>query len=1272
MNTSTLLSNVFKNRKPIRSQHRRGRGHVNRIPALQNLESRQMLTAGLMWDGDVLRVDGSNGDDFIAVQQDELGLKVFTEDSIFTQHEGRSLTEASSVYVSGNEGNDILFSYGTEVPVTLNGDAGYDVLFSNSANDIVDGGEGHNWIHTSEVNGIGDDASAVPGLDLNSGALTVSPEFDSEGRLGLAIDVEGEANVAGLGIDVDGTASVSSEGVKVAVTGTVDNWDDAFGIDGLDLTNSSVTISAGENVNVGDGYLVELDSTFSVAGTAIQVDAVVAVQAESTSAAFVGTVASWDDAFGIPELELTDGMLTGSGFVDSSGYQELSLTVDADLKFEETLIGVAGRVDLAHGRTDVVLEGSVADWDDAFGVTGLDLRDSEFTVTGYTDHQQDYDLQIDLVGDLAINDTGVGIAGRVDVDPNQIDAVFSAAVDDWDDAFGIDGLDVKSADVTVAAWTNRVDDSEMQIDLNGEVNVRGKAARVTGYLDVTEGRIAGSLSGTVDNDWIDAFGIDGLTLSETRLAIDAVADEQQGNSLDMGLAADMDLFGTDVDVTGDVSLIGNDVYGSLTGVVAGTWSAAFGMGALHLNDTILRVTGSKTSEGSELQVGVTAGMNVMGTDLNVSGTVDITPDGVVSKLTSFVSGEWTDAFGVPGLQLQDTGVSVGSSSESSSLAIDLDTDLKLFGSYIDVIGELDLSPSGVDLTFSPPGSLGFTDLLGISGFSLDNADLDITANTAGLAVAIRSTMAFGELDVEFEGQVSVGQGEINASLTGRVAEWDNAFEVPGLNLNDIVMTLAAESGPGGASLYVGVGAGIEIGEGEMRVAGLVGIGSTGWEVAFRGSIDSLTGDDVIDFANTLNRANDPSANQIPDGALGDIELRNAFINFAPYGGDEQLGIDDGFGLGGSFYDDGKLLGSGEFAVDMANGVFEVALEIPELDLGPIDLNDVVVDLRLSPVDSHYRVGGTARLMGAHVFLEGFVSRDSISLRGEAGINVQGLSASAEFIVDQTGVRFTASTSGSFINDAKSLATRDLRTAANAAQMLIDEAQDGVEFAQRGVDKLEAELQEAREEAQEAVDEVKADIAKAKSLVDATRASRDSWSRTRSSRYKAWRSAVAKTKSVKWYQKPKYKAIEAAKYASYASAVVRHNVQKGVYNTANTAYKAVVDAAGWVLDSAGVEANPKVVGLKALVFAANEGLDLADGILTQVENANQGLLTALDTFDSIRVNRITFGGRLSSFSNSGLMLEIDCTIGGRNHLISLDASPEQLAQEFAKKLIAIVL
>ena len=97
---SRLRNNVVRPKKRRRSKAWHG--------ASENLEARQLLTAGFMWDGDALQVTGSEGDDFIAVQQDDLGLKVFTEDGVFSEFEGRSFGTASQISVSGLEGNDVL------------------------------------------------------------------------------------------------------------------------------------------------------------------------------------------------------------------------------------------------------------------------------------------------------------------------------------------------------------------------------------------------------------------------------------------------------------------------------------------------------------------------------------------------------------------------------------------------------------------------------------------------------------------------------------------------------------------------------------------------------------------------------------------------------------------------------------------------------------------------------------------------------------------------------------------------------------------------------------------------------------------------------------------------------------------------------------------------------------------------------------------------------------------------------------------------------------
>ncbi|MEQ9410727.1 MAG: hypothetical protein RIK87_23655 [Fuerstiella sp.] len=1267
MKTSAAFSRLFG----TRPRRNRRRIPTSRVPLTQRLEARQLLTAGMMWDGDTLQIVGSDNDDFIAVQQDESGVRIFTEDTVSTAFDGRSFDTAGSIVLSGQGGNDILFSYQTDVPVSLNGDLGNDFLFSDKTSDVLDGGAGSDWIQTAETLSSVEDAFGLPGLNPTSTDLTVAPQFDEDGRLGLQVAIDGEVNVAGRAVDVTGLADVSNQGVDVEVTGAIPSWNDAFGIDSFDLTNTSLTVSAGTSVHDGSGYRVAVSSGLHVSGTDISIDGEVDIYDEATTATFTGTVASWDNAFGVAGLDLTDALLTGSGAVSADNHQSFYLGVSAEMQVEDTSIEISGHVDLTPDRTDVVLHGSVDNWDDAFGITGLDLTDSEVSVIAFTDHQDDYRLQIDVLADMQLEDTAIEVSGSVDVEPDRIDAAFQGSVNFWDDAFGIAGLNLVDSDLSVTAYSDRRDDYDLHLDLRGNMQMDDIGIDVSGRVDILPDEIDAVFSGSVEN-WGNAFGIAGLNLKDTRLTVKAVRDDDAGSALGIDLAADMELSGTEVAVTGQVDVAADGVRSSLTGVVAGTWTSAFGIGPLHLQNTTLSIAGSRTSAGSELSLGVAAGMNLLGIDLGINGTADVTPAGVHTTLTGSVTGEWMDAFGVPGLQLRDTNLSIGAGSDSAGLDIKLDTDLQLFGDYIDMIGDLGVSPTGVDVSFSPPASIDFTNLLGIPGFTLDDADLTVTAGTDGLEVALGSTMDLGNLDVDFEGSISVSQNEVQASLTGHVAEWDNAFEVPGLNLNDVVLTLGAESGIGGASMFIGLGAGIEMGRSEVSVAGLVGFGATGWEVAFRGSVDSLASDDLIDFANTMNQAGDPNAAAIPDGSLGDLELRAAFINFAPKGGNEALGIADGFGIGGAFYNDGKLLGSGAFIVDLANGVFEAGLDIPKLDLGPVELSDVIVDIRLAPTDSHYHVAGTAELMGAEVSLEGRLSSDSFSLQGSAAVDMQGLAASVDFIVDQNGIRFVASAGGGAINAITGHATESIRAVANVAQAAIDHAQAAVDLAKREVRSLEADLADARADAQKEVDKVKSDINKAKVVVDSARASKDYWYKQKQTRYKAWRSAVNKTNQAVWYKKAYYKGIEASKYASYAYAAGRYSAQVVVYKAAVVGYNAVRNAAGWVLDNAGVEANPDVLRLKGLLAVANLGLGTAELLLDGVEQVNAGILQTLDFVDSLKVNRITIAGNVSDYVNAGVRVTIDCSIGGKRHLLTLNASTENMVDQLGRELLSAVL
>lgn len=1268
MNTAICPKSLKKQSR--RERHRqRKRRHL----AVQTLQPRELMAADFSWDGDVLKVSGTDSDDFIAVQTSEFGTQVVTDDAFISEFQGRPVDSAASIEVFGGGGNDMLFSYRSPVPVSLMGENGDDFLYSDNVSDLLDGGEGSDWVYSQNIEGTIRNAFRVKGLDLNPNSLNAIPQFDENNLIKLQVEVDGEVNVAGTPIDLSGMVDVGRTGVGVELTGSVATWDDAFGIPEFDLHNTSLTLGAGHEFQDGNGYRVQLQSSFDADGTEISIDGAVEMTEDSVSAEFTGTVADWDDAFGIDGLDLQHAQLSGRGSVDADENTELGIALSADMLLDATVVDVAGEFSLSHERIEGDFTASVENWDDAFGIEGLTLTDSQLRIDAYTDRADDYGVQIDLSAGMLIEDTEVDVSGNVEIAPERINAKLNGSVDHWNDAFGINGLTLTDSELNIDAHTDRADTYGVHIDLLAEMEIEDTNVNVTGEIDFALDRIDATLKGSVEN-WDDAFGIAGLTLNETDLEVIASSNRVDSTDLRLNLAADMDLSGTNVEVEGTVAIDDEGIEGTLVGTVDGQWAAALGVIGLNLQDTTLSVRAAKHGTDSELELGITAGMDFWGTTITVDGSVEMAPEGTSASLTGSVAGDWAGAFGIDALELRDTALTISNDAAAANeLSISVDTDLQLFGDYIDVAGDVLMGADGPTISFSPPGTYGFVDLLGIPGFTLDDADLEITATLGGVEVAIDTTMAMGSIDVDFTGAFAVGKNDISASLTGRVDRWDNAFDVAGLNLDDIVMTLGAESGPAGASMFIGLGAGINIGSKELDVAGWVGFGSTGWEVAFRGEINSLTSNDLIDFANAISSAADPNAVEIPEGALGDFELRDAYINFAPKGGNADLGITDGFGIGGDFFEDGELLAGGEFEVDLEQLSFEVALEIPELDLGPVDLSDVVIDIRIATSDSYFKVAGTAELMGSDVHVAGEVYGDgTFTVMGTANINLEGMAATATFTVDISGISFEATAQGSVVNAIKGSVAQDLVAVAQDAQAAIDQAQAAVEVAKAGVRSLEADLADARAEAQREIDAIKADIASAKKIVDSIGASKNYWYSVRKSRYNSWRAAVSATNRSAWYNYAYYKGIEASRYASYVAAAGTYSAQVVAYNSALATYNGVKAAAGWALDSAGVEANPEVIRLNVLLTAAKIVVTTAESVLNEVEEVNADALQILNVVDSLRVDRITFSGKVETLGSAAIHAKVDYSFAGNHASFAMQADTDKLVEQLAGRLASAIL
>ena len=1159
------------------------------------------MAADFSWEGDVLKVSGTSNDDFIAIQTSQMGTHVVTDDVFVSEFQGRSIDSASSVEIFGGGGNDILLSYQSPVPVSLMGEDGDDFLFSDNLSDGLDGGEGSDWVYGQDVGEIIQNAFGIEGLDLDPSSIHGIPQIDENNFVRLAVEVEGQTEISGMPVDLSGVVDVAQSGIDVELGGTVPVWDNAFGIPEFNLTNTHLSFGVDHEFEAGNGYRVALESSLDISGTEIDIEGVVDLSEESVAAEFAATVNDWDNAFGINGWDLEDATLRGSGSIDAEDNVELDMEIDADMRIGSALLDVSGEVSLSPSHLEGQLSTEVHNWDDAFGIEGLALTQGDVAIRAYTDRAEDQRLHLNVDAEMEIEGKEIGIAGEIELSPEQIDATLIGSVDQWDDAFGIDGLDLNDTEIEVIASSNRQDVSDLQLNLWTDVEVTGSEVSVEGTI-------------TFDEQGIETI---------------------------------------------------------LTGEVDGQWAAALGVAGLNLHDTAVRVRAAKTESGSELEIDVSSSMDLWGTTVFVDGGVEVTPNGTNAHLTGAIEGDWNGAFGIDALQLRDTGLTIATDADGASISID--TDLQLFGGYIDVIGDIDLGSDGPTISFSPPGSYDFVDLLGIPEFTLEDADLGITAGLDGVHVAIDTTMNMGAIDVGFTGAFAVGRDNVSASLTGRVDRWDDAFDVAGLDLEDIVLTLGAESGPAGASMFIGLGAGIHIGTTQIDVAGLVGVGSTGWEVAFRGEINSLTSDDLVDFANTLTQASDPNANEIPEDALGDFELKDAYVNFAPHGGNDDLGITDGFGIGGEFYNDGELLADGEFEVDLESFSFQVALEIPELDLGLIDLSDVVIDIQIASSESYFKVAGTAELMGSEVSVAGEIYSDgTFMVTGTADLDIAAMSATATFTIDKSGIFFEASAEVSVVNAILSSVTGEVLEVANNVQDVIDDAQAAVDSAKDGLRVLEADLEDARAEAQREVDEIKDKIDSAKSVVDSIGRSKDYWYRVRKSRYSAWKSAVRKTKSVPWYKVPYYKGVEASKYVSYLAAAGTYTTRVVAYNSAKVTYNSVRAAAGWALDTAGVEANPEVIRLKALLATAKVGLAAAELVLDGVEEVNADAIRMLEIANSLQVDRITLSGRVETKGSASVNAKVDYSFSGKQYSFAMEADTDKLVEQLAGRLAAAIL
>ncbi|MEP2311180.1 MAG: hypothetical protein ABJH87_21730, partial [Rhodopirellula bahusiensis] len=478
----TKLRGTPKNKKNRRGKKTRRR---ERVLSMEPLQSRELMAADFSWLGDTLQVRGTDGNDFIAVQNDVSGTRVFAGDTIQSELEGRPFAEASRIEVAGGDGDDVLFSYQSEIPVSLFGESGNDFLFSDQATAVMDGGEGLDWIYDSQLEGVWEDALGVEGFDLDLSDLDAVPQFDSDDRISLQVELNGQTKIAGQLIDVSGAVEVSESGVDVHIAGSVDSWSDAFGVAGLELKDTQIVLDTSSDELAGDAYRVHVDSHLDTEGTLIGIAGTVDLAPETVDASFTGSIENWDDAFGIDDLDLQRAELSISGSVDEQSDSEFSIEIGAEMLIDSTLVAVAGVLDISPERIDAQLGGSVENWANAFGIEQLSLSNAHLNVVASTDRKEDHRVAVGVQADMRVENTDVEVAGSVEITPNNIDVVMTGNVPRWDDAFGFDDLDLEDANLTVLASTDREGSQELYVDVAAGMDLFGTYVGIGGMIQFT-------------------------------------------------------------------------------------------------------------------------------------------------------------------------------------------------------------------------------------------------------------------------------------------------------------------------------------------------------------------------------------------------------------------------------------------------------------------------------------------------------------------------------------------------------------------------------------------------------------------------------------------------------------------------------------------------------------------------------------------------------------------------------------------------------------------
>jgi hypothetical protein len=313
-----------------------------------------------------------------------------------------------------------------------------------------------------------------------------------------------------------------------------------------------------------------------------------------------------------------------------------------------------------------------------------------------------------------------------------------------------------------------------------------------------------------------------------------------------------------------------------------------------------------------------------------------------------------------------------------------------------------------------------------------------------------------------------GQGGLSISArTDDEAPWRNALGIQGLELHSAALELRSENtGSGPPRMLVGVKGDMKLAAKLVSVAGGMTTRQGVPSVFFRGSVNSLTRDDLVAIANDLASAVHGGVDvRVVGVVLPDFDLREVEVLYAPAGGSEELGVPNGVGLKGQLYLFGSRAAEVDALVDVSSRRPRTSVKatVSEFQLGPIQLHEAKLDLLLAAsTDSYFRASGGCDLLGNRVTAMADLNakRSEVTMVGRLAGAFE-VDVSCTNSVERPAWQFSAGFKNDFANSFQSKVSDDILAWARQAERDFAKANADLEQAKRDVQRIDTDIANAR-------------------------------------------------------------------------------------------------------------------------------------------------------------------------------------------------------------------